>query len=123
MTYRVKYMVQATYENRPANMVGTKPDPKIWANEASIIEHDKYYAWMKHKAQAKFRGEDYKLTYDDWVDLWPNDKWLNRGRRSTDYSLARIDPTLPWDISNVAVEKRSEYLKRAKEYRKIKSEQ
>lgn len=115
MTYIPKYKHKLLEEYKfPC---GVREDPSRWIAGPDEIQHDKYYALLKHKAQAKFRGEDHSLTWEQWKDLWPNDKWLRRGRRGTDLCLSQIDRDLGWHYDNVHVIKRIEYLQRAKEYR------
>lgn len=80
-------------------------------------KRNQYYAYLKHKAQARYRGESHSLTPDDWFALWANGAWAQRGRASTDLSLIQLDPTGGWHTNNCAVMVRLEYLKRNAEYR------
>lgn len=96
---------------------GKTPDPNRWITGPDIVTRDKYYAWLKHRAQAKYRKEDYDLTWEDWQTLWSNEDYLKRGRKINDLCLQKIDPDGGWTITNVEVNTRYEYLKRAAEYR------
>jgi hypothetical protein len=80
-----------------------KTDPNKWISGPDPIEHDKYYAWQKHRAQARFRGEEHYLTWEEWQQLWPTDLFLQRGRTRGCYSLIRLDPYEAWHINNVEV--------------------
>lgn len=117
MTYKVKYVKEAVYKNRPKSMNGLKPKEENWCSEERIIERDIYYGWLKHKAQAKYRSEDYSLTYEEWAELWTHDKWLCRGRGREDLCLMQLAPGLGWHKGNVEVVTRQCYLDRASEYR------
>ena len=81
------------------------------------FERERYYAWQKHRCQARYRGEDYALTHEDWCELWPYDKFVCRGRGVKDLSMMRLDPYQPWSLANVEVVVRQKYLDRAGEYR------
>lgn len=115
--YRPKYKHNVKTRERIRQGYPERPDR--WITGPDPIEHDKYYGYMKHKAQAKFRGEDYSLTWEDWQDLWPHDKWLCRGRGKEDLCLMQSDPILGWHNYNVEVVTRHTYLKRAAEYKKL----
>lgn len=82
------------------------------------FERERYYAWQKHRAQARYRKEDYELTHEDWCKLWPYDKFVCRGRGVKDLSMMRLDPYQPWQLDNVEVVVRQKYLDRAGEYRR-----
>lgn len=117
MTYKVKYIPQAVYKNRPKSMNGCKPKSENWCSEERIIERDIYYGWLKHKAQAKHRGESYSLTHEEWAELWTTENWLRRGRGKEDLCLMQLSPRLGWHIGNVEVVTRQTYLERGAEYR------
>jgi len=76
--------------------------PDTWITGPDETVRDQYYAHLKHRAQARFRGEEYNLTWEDWQELW-RCCWQCRGRKATELSLYRIDNKLPWDTSNVVV--------------------
>lgn len=82
---------------------GRAADPDQWITGPDPVEHDKYYAWLKHRSQARFRGEEYNLTWQDWSRLWGLDKWLSRGRSSECYTMYRLNSTVPWHKDNVVI--------------------
>ena len=82
---------------------GRTSDPDQWITGPDPQRRDKYYAYLKHKAQANFRGEEYSLTWEDWEDLWCEPNWSNRGRKITDLCLTRLDYKGPWSVDNVIV--------------------
>jgi hypothetical protein len=121
MTYEVKYA--KVPKPRLPGMRGLKPKPEHWETDEARIKFDMKYAWMKHKAQAKYRKEEYTLTLEDWFELWTIETFLKRGRTADSYCLYMDDFTLGWHRDNVIVGERSDYLKKAKEYREYKRAQ
>ena len=117
MKYKPKYK---TYQplKEYKNPAGLRPDPTKWLSGPDEIQHDKYYALLKHRAQARFRKESHSLTWEQWQDLWPHDLWFQRGRTKESLCLMQIDPEAGWHKNNVEVVTRHTYLKRAQEYKK-----
>lgn len=85
--------------------------PQQWLTGPDPITHDKYYAFLKHKAQAKYRGETYLLTWQDWQRLWPNRLWAQRGRGPKKLSLTMRDPRLGWCVKNLQIRTRSDHMR------------
>ena len=83
------------------------PDPKI---------QDMYYAWMKRKAQAKFRKEEWELQWEDFYELW-KDCWHLKGRLADDVCMTRDDIEKPWSKENTIIISRREHLKRQKQFK------
>lgn len=82
----------------------------IYASEPE--RRNKYYAWLKHRTQARYRGEDYGLSWEDWESLWSDDLWAQRGRKSGNLCLMMHDKNEGWCLNNVSVVTRGEQLKR-----------
>jgi hypothetical protein len=68
-----------------------------------------YHPWQAHRAQAKFRGEEYTLEFEDFYEFWTG-SWHERGRGGDDMILTRIDPEKPWQADNCKLRVRKEYL-------------
>ena len=117
MKYQPKYK---TYKLKKeyTNPSGLREDPSKWISGPDVVQNDKYYAWLKHRGQARYRGEEHSLTWEEWQSLWPNDKWFCRGRGKHDLCLMQIDRDGGWHYNNVEVVERVEYLARASEYKK-----
>jgi len=113
--YEYKYVNKSTRKHPNNN---GRPPNKTWITGSDPVRRDKYYAWQKHRAQAKYRREDYELTWEQWEDLWQDEYWFKRGRHTDCYCLMRLDFTDSWRIDNVEIVERSVYLKRSGEYRK-----
>lgn len=125
MSYTPRYLATLKYDpaNRPKGLRGTKPTVEIWGNDDSMLQADKRYAWMKHKAQAKYRGEEHSLTLDEWLTLWTDERFLQRGKHKDALCLSKKQIADGWHLNNVEIVPRSEHLKRAKEYRAHKNGQ
>lgn len=94
---------------------GRYQNPDAWVTGPDPIRRDKYYAWMKHKAQANFRGEKYELEWEDFEALWfDDDKWFKRGRTNESLCMSLIDYKLGWIKGNVEVITRLEQLRKPK---------
>jgi hypothetical protein len=86
------------------------PRPHTWTYQ-DPIKHVQHTAWMRQRAQAHYRREEWELTLEQWILIW-GELWHNRGRASTDYCLTRKDPELPWDTENTVCMVRREHLQR-----------
>jgi len=90
---------------------GRKVDPDCWVTGPCPDRREKYYAYLKHKSQAEFRGELYLLTWEDWEAMWSDDLWSRRGRRITDLCLTRLDFEGAWSTDNLIICPRSQHFK------------
>lgn len=76
-------------------------DPVLYALKRS---------WFCSKNQAKYRGQIWRIDFDDYAHIWLKDnRYLNKGRGSDSYHLARKDRSKPWTTANVYVVKRGEH--------------
>ena len=108
--YKLKYVPQ-TVKNGPSDKQGRYSKPETWITGPDPVRHDKYYAWLKHRAQAKYRGEEYSITWEQWETLWTDDLFLQRGRRSDSMCLTRFNFEGEWCVDNVHIVTRLEHLK------------
>jgi hypothetical protein len=65
-------------------------------------------AWLVHRSQARYRKEEYSLTWQDYEQAW-GDRFSQKGRTQSDLTLVRIDPEKPWQLDNVKTMIRSEH--------------
>lgn len=110
-----KYTVKPKY-GLPGQR-GRNSNPDTWVTGPNLLTREKYYAYLKHRAQARFRKEPYQLSWEDWQTLWSDSDFQKRGRSKNDLCLARLDHLGAWELCNVVVCTRLEVLKRASEYR------
>lgn len=68
------------------------------------LRHDQHWAWLRKKAQATFRGEEWTLTIEEWFDIWDkSDQWDNRGRHPHASAMFMKDPEKGWHAWNVEI--------------------
>lgn len=118
--FRNKYCTHKNKINHSG--MGRPVNPDLWLSGPDPITHEKYYAWLKHKSQAKFRKEEYELTFEDWQSIWSDADFVRRGRSKTDLCLSRTDVGAAWTLDNCNIVTREQHLKRNREFRKIKDE-
>lgn len=90
---------------------GRATDPNSWCTGPDVERREKYYAYLKHKAQANFRGELYLLTWEDWEYIWTQARWRRRGRRISDLCLTQLEWGSGWSMDNVTICTRREHFK------------
>ena len=110
---KIMHFKYATHHNKPAKR---RKSPERWVTGPNILEHEMYYAWSKHRSQAHYRGEQYDLTWEDWCQLWTLQDFARRGRGRNDLTLTKIDPDLPWSLSNAQVMTRYDSIIHIKTY-------
>ena len=84
----------------------TGPRPSMWKTGPDPVIHDQYIAYIRHRAQAHHRHEQYELTFEDWQWLWQG-HWHHRGRGARNMVLTRVAWREPWSRSNCMVVSRS----------------
>ena len=100
MEYKFRYAPETT--GGPGKR-GRNPNPDSWLSGPDPLCHDKHYGYLKHKAQAKYRSEDYTLTWELWAAMWSDELWLLRGRRANSYCLQKIDVEGGWHEHNIEI--------------------
>lgn len=94
-------------------------DPSMWKTGPDEFTREKYYAYLKHKAQCKFRNEQYELTWDDWQVLWTDDLFARRGRGVKDLCLCRADWDGVWKLDNCIIQTRRQHFEQKTGKKKI----
>ena len=90
--------------------------PHTWITGPDEYKHSMYVPWMRMKAQAAFRGEEWNLPFEDFFNAW-NGKWENRGRNSDSLCMTRIDYDGIWSKDNIIIITRKEHCSKQKEYK------
>jgi hypothetical protein len=86
-----------------------------WVTGPDVERHDKYYVWMRARNAARFRGEDWQLTFEEFENFWTSDLWEWRGSRTRNgLMLCRIDHSGPWSTDNCEIMNRSQLMKNVK---------
>jgi hypothetical protein len=84
--------------------------PYQWLSGPELHRHDLYNQWLKARAQARFRGEPWDLTSEEYIELWcEEDRYLNKGRRPDQLCLRRRDLDLGWTLDNVEIISRRQH--------------
>ena len=89
----------------------TGESPHTWCTGPDPQTHAHYGKWHRARAQARHRGIDWQLTFDQWLAIW-GDQLDSVGRANTDLCLARTDQDLGWVQGNVSVTTRKEHCRR-----------
>tara|TARA_R110002153_G_scaffold67723_3_gene180249 strand:+ start:610 stop:918 length:309 start_codon:yes stop_codon:yes gene_type:complete len=70
--------------------------------------------YNRAECQARFRNEEWQVSWDHWYMSWMyNDNYLNKGRSNTSLIFARKDLSLPWSDSNSEIVVRLDYLRKS----------
>jgi hypothetical protein len=69
------------------------------------MTRDKYKkAYTQHKSNAKTRGIEFKLTFDEWKQIWlDSGKWDERGRGAEKYCMCRVGDIGCYEVGNVFI--------------------
>lgn len=112
---RPKYYIcnEKNKKNDPKGR-GRKYDPNSWCTGPDELKHEKYYAFLKHRSQAKYRCEPHDLTFEDWLEFWTDENYSQRGRSRDSLILAMSDPELGWTKSNLYITDRLTHLREQK---------
>jgi hypothetical protein len=103
---KYKYATQGRPANSPGR--GRKSDPSCWITGPDPLRREQYYAFLKHRSQAQYRGEDYSLTWELWEQLW-KDRWERRGKLADNFVMGRVDWGQGWHLDNVEIMTRREH--------------
>lgn len=95
---------------------GKKSNPDKWVTGPCVLTREKYYAYLKHRSQAHYRGEEHTLTWETWRSLWNDDNWNCRGQKNHELILGRIDWTQGWHEHNVEIMTRKRHFEIKKEH-------
>lgn len=108
-----KYLPKTKHESYPGY---GRPHSTVWITGNDPDLRNKYYAYLKHRSQARWRGEDYSLTWEDWHELWTDELWEQRGRGRDSMILTRECFAAGWHKENCTIQPRTVHLARRKEY-------
>ena len=83
---------------------------KYFRTDDPVLRQLRRY-YIRSRNQAKHRGQDWNISFEDYAFLWrANDNYLRIGRCRNNLHLARIDEKGAWDIQNVQIATRGEHL-------------
>ena len=82
-------------------------------NYSSKLESTQRLHFSRHRSQAKYRGELYTLTFEQYCRVWGED-FEFKGRNSKDLCMSRKDTSLGWCEHNVHILVRAEHISQTK---------
>ena len=91
--------------------------PDKWVSQDPVVRK-KNLAFLRMRCQAKFRGEEWTLTFEEFQAHWVDKFWIMRGYHRNAPCMTRIDETQPWSNSNVMIVPRLTVLHRTREKNK-----
>jgi hypothetical protein len=78
----------------------------------SDFDNERRVAFLRSRAQATFRGEDWTLTWEDFQAFWSTRTlWEQRGRHHEDLVLTRYDWEGAWSKDNCCIISRLDHLR------------
>jgi len=93
-----------------------KERPQVWKCGPDPYKHRMYIPFLKVKAQARYRQEEFELDFEEFYQLW-NGHWDQRGRHSDNLVMTRIDWGSPWAQDNIVLITRKEQCQKQAIYR------
>lgn len=81
------------------------------------VQREQHRAYVVMESQALYRGEEWQLTEQEFLDLWQG-QWHLRGRDSHSMTMTRCDPDGAWIIGNVEIINRAEHVRRCLQRRR-----
>ena len=90
--------------------------PQSWYAGPDPVDHKLYIDCQRARAQAWFRGEQWSITEQEYIQLWrEDDRYLRKGRGTGSLCLIRIDITDGWRLANVEIIERQKHFRRARQ--------
>ena len=90
--------------------------PDCWISGPDPADHKLFYDCQRARAQAWYRGEQWEISEQDYIQLWRrDDQHLRKGRRTGDLCLIRLDITGPWSLANVEIVERHRHFRRLRD--------
>jgi hypothetical protein len=84
--------------------------PELWKSGRCPIRHRLWLECQRNRAQAKYRGQPWNITEEQFIELWMKDnRYKHRGRDGKSLCMTRKDKTQPWQPDNVYFPTRKEH--------------
>ena len=86
--------------------------PELWKSGRDPVRHQLWLECQRGRAQAKYRGQVWDMSEDEFCDIWIEDnRYKHRGRDPNSLCMTRKDKTLPWRVDNVKFATRREHFR------------
>lgn len=82
-----------------------------YLNKYPGIQSEHRLSYSRMKAQAKFRGEEFLLTWEEYQQIWEG-KWHLRTSHKGGLCLTRKDWTGSWSVANIEMVDRNTHWRR-----------
>ena len=90
--------------------------PHVWICGPDKNRHQMYIPWLRSRAQAKYRGEEWTLEFEHYFKVWDG-FWDQRGRDSEQLCMTRIDWEGDWTPENVELVTRKAHCAKQKQWK------
>jgi hypothetical protein len=90
--------------------------PHLWKTGPDPERHRRYDIWLQQRNQAEWRGEEWDLSFEQWLVLWEPD-WHLRGRERGCKCMTRINWDEAWSADNVEIITREQHARHQRERR------
>ena len=80
------------------------------------VQGEMRMAWNRMRAQAKFRGETWAISWEEFMAIWDT-KWHLRGTTKESVVLTKINQDGDWTVENVEICPRLEQWRRQSKVR------
>jgi hypothetical protein len=92
--------------------------PHTWISGPDLVNHKLYTDCQRARAQAWFRGEEWHITEQEYIDLWrKDDQYKLKGCSTGCLCLVRIDLEKAWTLDNVQILERVKHFRKAGQQR------
>ena len=81
--------------------------PHKWIH-SDPFDHERYMPFLKARAQARFRNQEWSLSFEEFCAVWTREAWVKRGRDSQSLGMSRIDYNQGWHALNVCLRTRAD---------------
>jgi len=87
------------------------PRPHLWKWGPSQARKDLNMAFLRARAQAKFRSETWRMTFEDFEQRWEG-RYPDTGVKASSPVMVRSDPRGAWSLSNTMIMSRDQNQRR-----------
>jgi hypothetical protein len=93
--------------------------PHLWKSGPDPVRHHLREQCQRRRAQAWYRGEQWIITEEQFIELWlKDDRYLLKGRANHNLCMTRQDPDLDWSLDNVVFITRAEHYQNCNNHKK-----
>ena len=99
-------------------MARNEPRPHLWKSGPDPIRHHLREQCQRRRAQAWYRGEQWLISEEEYIQLWlEDDRYLRKGRSNDKICMTRKDFDGDWSLENIHFITRAEHYKSVANYK------